>query len=181
MRQDSSFIGQPVRSLQTMLRVISKDDNRYPAVIPDGIYGPETMNAVAAFQRLIGLPITGIANQETWDAISEMYKPARIRQEKAEAIEILMEPGDTIISGETSPYVYLAQGMLSYIADSSSGVPAPSFSGELDDQTIASLSAFQDISALEKTGQLDRITWLHLVRYFSLNVHIFERENKDRM
>ena len=45
MRPEASFIEQPVRSLQTMLRVISQDDSRYPAVIPDGIYGPDTMHA----------------------------------------------------------------------------------------------------------------------------------------
>ena len=51
MRPDSSFVEQPVRSLQTMLRVIALDDGRYQNIIPDGIYGPDTFNAVTAFQR----------------------------------------------------------------------------------------------------------------------------------
>lgn len=181
MRPDSSFIGQPVRSLQTMLRTISKDDNRYPSVVPDGIYGPETMNAVAAFQRLQGLPVTGITNQLTWETIVDTYQSARVRQDKAEPIEILLEPGQTIEPGETNPYVYLAQGMLAYIADSNNSVPSVSISGEMDEQTVASLVAFQKIAALTDNGLLDRETWLHLVRYFTLNVHIFERENDNKL
>ena len=40
MRPAESFIEQPVRSLQTMLRVLAEDDQRLPTVVPDGIYGP---------------------------------------------------------------------------------------------------------------------------------------------
>ena len=46
MRPEESFIGQPIRSLQTMLRTIAEDKAGYQSVIPDGIYGPETMSAV---------------------------------------------------------------------------------------------------------------------------------------
>lgn len=179
MRGESTYIGQPVRSLQTMLSVISKDDKRFQSIIPDGLYGPETMNAVATFQRIQGLPVTGITNQVTWDSISDKYNSAKIRQDKAEKIEILLEPGQTILPGETNPYVYLAQGMLAYIANSNNGVPSPTATGEMDAQTVASLIAFQNFSALANSGQLDRETWLHLVRYFTLNVHIFEREKNN--
>ena len=42
MRPLSSFVGQPIRSLQTMLRVIAEDDPTHLRIVPDGIYGPET-------------------------------------------------------------------------------------------------------------------------------------------
>ena len=51
MRPPESFVVQPVRSLQTMLRVISGRYTELPTIIPDGIYGPQTMTAVTAFQR----------------------------------------------------------------------------------------------------------------------------------
>ena len=60
MRPPESFIGQPIRSLQTMLRLIAEDAPGHVRVIPDGIYGPETMQAVAAFQRIHGLSATGV-------------------------------------------------------------------------------------------------------------------------
>ena len=50
MREPESFIGQPIRSLQTMLRVIAENDPSHERIIPDGIYGPETVSAVSTFQ-----------------------------------------------------------------------------------------------------------------------------------
>ena len=63
MRPGESFVEQPIRSLQTMLRVIAEDDRRLPIIIPDGIYGPSTMVAVTAFQRREGIPITVIGSK----------------------------------------------------------------------------------------------------------------------
>ena len=73
MRPSESFVGQPIRSLQTMLRVISEYNGSVPTLIPDGIYGNETRDAVIAFQRNNGLPVTGITDQQTWEKISAQY------------------------------------------------------------------------------------------------------------
>ena len=62
MRPEESFVGQPIRSLQTMLRVIAEDDPMHISLVPDGIYGPETMASVSRFQSLHGLPVTGITD-----------------------------------------------------------------------------------------------------------------------
>ena len=109
MRPGESFVEQPVRSLQTMLRVIAEDDFRIPTVVPDGIYGPSTMNSVSTFQRLYGLPVTGITNQTTWDRIVAVYEPALVRVEKAEPIEIIMEPGEVYRIGDSNANIYLLQ------------------------------------------------------------------------
>ena len=107
MRPGESFVGQPIRSLQTMLRVLAEDDRSLPTVVPDGIYGQETITAVSAFQRRAGLPVTGIANQETWDAIVAAYEPALIRVDKAVPIEIIMDPGKVYRRGDSSANLYL--------------------------------------------------------------------------
>lgn len=171
MRPDSSFIAQPIRSLQTMLRVLSEDNRRYPSVIPDGIYGPSTMQAVATFQRQNGIPATGVTDQITWDAISEAYKDARIRVEKAEAIEILIDPDEIYRLGDSNPYIYLAQSILTQLSLDNSSIIAPGHTGVLDSNTAAALTAFQKLADLEETGQLDRITWKNLSRQFTLSAH----------
>ena len=84
MRPAESFVGQPIRSLQTMLRILAEDDPTLPTVIPDGIYGPETVTAVSSFQRRNGLSVSGKTDKETWDAIVKAYEPAYIRISKAE-------------------------------------------------------------------------------------------------
>lgn len=169
MRPGESFVEQPVRSLQTMLRVIAEDDPRLPIIIPDGVYGPSTMIAVTAFQRREGIPVTGIADENTWNQIAAAYEPALIRVGKAEPIEILLEPGQIIVLGERSPYVYLLQGMLAQLSQDHADILQPGFGGVLDPDTAESLRGFQRLSGLQDTGNLDRITWYHIVRQFTLN------------
>lgn len=171
MKPGESFVGQPVRSLQTMLRVIAEDGGYIPTVVPDGIYGPTTMNAIAAFQRYHSLPISGVADQTTWDKVAEIYETAIINVGKAAPIEVLFEPGQVFHRGDTSPYLYLAQSMLIYLADDYLAIPLAIHTGVLDEETAAALRAFQILAGLPETGDLDRNTWKNLSYQFTLNAH----------
>ena len=171
MRPPESFIQQPVRSLQTMLRVLSEDKNTLPVVVPDGIYGQNTMRAVTEFQRQEGLPLTGITDQTTWDTIAARYEDALIRVDKAEPIEIIMDPGQVFVLGDEGPYIYLMQTLLIWLSRDYSEITTPNHTGIFDRETLDALSAFQALAGLEKTGQLDKITWKHLSRHFTLNAH----------
>lgn len=171
MRPAESFVEQPIRSLQFMLRVLAEDDNSLPIVIPDGIYSPDTMRAVMEFQRRAGIPITGITDQITWERIVAAYEPALIRVGKAEPIEIVMDAGKVYRRGESSPYIYLLQSMLTQLSKDHAVIIAPDHTGILDRQTSESLSAFQKLAALPATGELDKITWKHVVKQFTLNAH----------
>lgn len=171
MRPPESFIGQPVRSLQTMLRVLAEDDNTLPTVVPDGIYGPTTMNAVAAFQRRYGLPVTGIVNQATWELIVYYYEPALVRIGKAQPIEVVLDPGQEFRPGDSSPYIYLAQGMLTQLSHDHPTIEPTGLSGIMDTTTVLSTTAFQKLAGLPETGFLDKITWKNLVLQFTLNAH----------
>ena len=171
MRPAESFVEQPVRSLQTMLRVIAEDDYRLPFVVPDGIYGPATMNAVTSFQRREGLPITGIVDQRTWESVVIAYEPALTRISKAEPIEIIMDPGQVFRRGDSGPYIYLLQAILTQLSENHPQIIATELSGILDDKTSTSLTEFQKLAGLDQTGDLDKITWKHLARQFSLNAH----------
>lgn len=171
MRPPESFVGQPVRSLQTMLRVIAEDDRRQPTVVPDGIYGPTTMNAVTAFQRRYELPVTGITDQATWEKIVAVYEPALIRVGKAEPIEIILDAGQIFRLGDSSPYIYLLQAMLTQLSQDNPTINPPGNSGVLDEATADALAAFQRLADLLVTGEMDKITWKYLVRHFTLNAH----------
>lgn len=167
MRPAESFVGQPVRSLQTMLRVIAEDDPSLPTVVPDGIYGPTTMTAVTAFQRRHGIPITGVVDQPTWEQIVLAYEPALIRIDKAEPIEIVLEPGQIFRQGDTNPYLYLMQSMLTVLSKDHPTIIIPTHTGVLDAPSVQALTAFQVLAGLPATGELDRITWKHLSRHFT--------------
>ena len=171
MRPPESFVGQPIRSLQTMLQVIAQNDESHPSVIPDGIYGPETMQAVAVFQRKHMLPVTGIADLSTWETIIPVYECSLARQYAASPIEVVWNPGTVIHNGQTHPNLFLAQGMLAVMADVYHSVSKPSLTGVLDEITADSISSFQMLSGLPVTGNLDRVTWEHLSRQYPLAAH----------
>lgn len=168
MRPMESFVGQPIRSLQTMLRIIAEYDGSIPSVIPDGIYGSQTMAAVSEFQRQHGIPVTGITDQSTWEAIVAAHEPALISIDAAQPVEVILNANQVIRRGERHPVVPLAQAMLQILAEVYGSVGTPSQSGVLDHPTADSISSFQMLSALPMTGDLDKRTWKHLALQYPL-------------
>lgn len=172
MRPPESFVAQPIRSLQTMLRVIAEDTRQIPTVVPDGIYSPDTVAAVTEFQRIAQLPITGIVDQQTWERISDQYDRSSVLVGKAAPVEIVMNPNQIFRFGDTGPYIYLLQSMLIWLSRDHDGIPAPDHNGTFDQNTENAVSAFQRLTGLQDTGQLDKITWKNLARQYSLNAQI---------
>ena len=65
--------GDRVRQLQYMLAVAAQFVQQLPSISVDGVFGPVTRDAVAAFQGYEGFPVTGEADDRTWDALYELY------------------------------------------------------------------------------------------------------------
>ena len=168
MRPPESFIGQPVRSLQTMLRVIAQEDEDQPSLVPDGIYGEQTVGAVAAFQRNRGLPPTGVADQITWEAIVAAYEPAMTRVGAATPVELILHPGQILRRGIQEPNVYIIQAILMVLSNTYGSVTPPGMTGVLDEATSESIASFQELSGLPMTGELDKVTWKHLAIHYPL-------------
>lgn len=168
MRPMESFVGQPVRSLQTMLRIIAQQDAMQPGIIPDGIYGQQTVAAVSAFQRRYGLPITGVTDLDTWEQIVAVYEPIRLRTEQPKALQIYFSPEQVIRRGQSDPNLYIVQGMLIVLSQAYGSIAVPGMTGVLDIPTSSSLSDFQQLSQLPVTGELDRITWHHLALHYPM-------------
>ncbi len=175
MRNPESFVGQPIRSLQTMLRLIAENDPSHERMIPDGIYGPETVSAVSTFQKIHGLPITGVTDSRTWETIVEVFEHALIEQQEAEALFVILNPGQVIRKGEKHPHLYLVQAMLAVLAEAYESIGMPSSSGILDEATSDALSSFQEISGLPMTGHLDKHTWHHLALQYPLAANLQNR------
>ena len=180
MRPNESFIGQPIRSLQTMLRVIAENDDRQPSVIPDGIYGTNTITAVSAFQRRAGLPITGVTDQATWEAIVAAYEPALVEVGEAEPLNIILNPGQIIRRGEKNPNIYLVQAILTVLSEVYASITPPSMTGILDIPTADSLSSFQQMALLPMTGELDKHTWKNLALHYPMAANTLTHKNNPR-
>ncbi|SCG91873.1 Zinc D-Ala-D-Ala carboxypeptidase precursor [uncultured Clostridium sp.] len=65
--------GEKVRQIQEQLNVVAEAYPLIPKIAVDGIYGPETAEAVRVFQSVFGLPQTGVVDYRTWYKISEIY------------------------------------------------------------------------------------------------------------
>ena len=65
--------GDKVRHLQYMLAVLSSFIPQIPDLNVDGIFGPNTRNAVLAAQQYFGLPETGVVDERTWDEIYDQF------------------------------------------------------------------------------------------------------------
>lgn len=65
-----------VRELQKYLLEVSYATHGYPHLGIDGIFGEETRSVLSLFQRRNRLPVTGIVDRRTWQALYAAYLPA---------------------------------------------------------------------------------------------------------
>lgn len=71
-----------VKVLQEWLTYIHQTYPEIPEVSATGYFGPVTRNAVIAFQRRFGLPVTGVVAPALWSAISDVYSDLRFGYRK---------------------------------------------------------------------------------------------------
>ena len=166
MKPEASFLNQPIRSLQTMLRTLAEYDPRHETLIPDGIYGPATKSAVSKFQRIHGLPITGVTDQQTWEQIVALYEPALIQMSEAQMLDVILDPKEVIRRGQRHPHIYIVQAILAVLEDAYGSIGPVNHNGLLDEPTAAAIAAFQGLSGLPMTGNLDKITWKALALHY---------------
>ena len=175
MRPDDSFVGQPIRALQTMLRTIAQVDPDQINVIPDGVYSGQTTDAVRSFQENQGLPPTGTADQTTWEKIVEAYKPARTETMPGEPVYVTLNPGQTFRRGDEHHYMNLVQAMLKLLSQVYREFPVVALTGVFDAPTEEAVVYFQRLSNLPANGILDKTTWKHLVLQHALAADVLER------
>lgn len=65
--------GKYVKTIQNQLNAIAKSYPAIPKVKEDGIYGESTAESVKTFQRIFGLPQSGVVDFKTWYEISRVY------------------------------------------------------------------------------------------------------------
>ena len=179
MRPLESFVGQPIRSLQTMLRVIETDAGKELPVIPDGIYGNQTQQSISRFQQERGLPVTGVADQATWERIAAEYPDALTRVGAAEPVRIILDPGAEFRLGDESYLIYLMQAMLLAVGEIYESIITPQINGKFDQVTADSVASFQMMSQLPQTGIMDKVTWKHLALQYPLAVNWKETDHRE--
>ena len=90
-----------VLELQTYLRAIQRDRTGTTTVPRDGYYGADTAAGVREFQAGAGLPQTGRADRETWEAIFTAYET--VRRAAQPPLDARQLPRDTASSAYHPP------------------------------------------------------------------------------
>lgn len=161
-----------IKEIQKFLRLLSTLDNDMTPLIPDGIYGPETREEVIKFQRLNGIPATGIVDFVTWNILYNEYKKALEFSRKAEYILPFGEVADgTSVSAEDSGnIVYIIQIMLQTLGIVYRELIDQPINGVYDEMTQKNIREFQIKNNLEPTGNVDIVTWNRLADSYNQNV-----------
>ena len=66
-------VGSDVMKIQEQLNAISNNYPLIPKLVPDGIFGEQTQNAVKGFQSVFGLTQDGVVGSRTWYRIQDIY------------------------------------------------------------------------------------------------------------
>ncbi|MEE7581721.1 MAG: peptidoglycan-binding domain-containing protein [Oscillospiraceae bacterium] len=154
-----------IKEFQEYLYAISFYNDNVMRVIPDGIFGRETMLAVKSFQNEYGLESTGEVNRETWNMAVKIYREY-IGSPPA-VIDIFPNNNFILQLGNKGSMVSMLQAMLLDMAKSYKNLPILSVTGVYDQQTIATVKAMQNKARLNPTGTTNKMTWNLIVSTFS--------------
>ncbi|HEY7418901.1 MAG TPA: peptidoglycan-binding protein [Ktedonobacteraceae bacterium] len=108
----------------------------------DGVFGPQTANAVIAFQRNNGLPVTGTVSDATWE---KLILPSSMTSSQ--------------VTDQGSQVKALQEALNTY------GVTSPPLrvDGDFGPLTTTATRRFQQTHGLTVTGEADLNTWCLLV------------------
>lgn len=133
---------------------------RWQAGQLDGVFGPQTREAVTAYQQLVGLPMTGAVDRETWYALLSTYQSVLLSQPEQEWLgQFVGLPETFLVKGMRGKAVRQAQQLINIIARGYAEVPAVAEDGIFGDATESSVASIQSLLGLPATGAIGPLTW----------------------
>ncbi|MBQ4139709.1 MAG: peptidoglycan-binding protein [Clostridia bacterium] len=162
------------KNLQRYLRQLAYFDEDIPFVPIDGNKGSDTTAAIRAFQSSRGLPATGVADQETWEAIYDEYLISLEKEAPPSGFSPFpSEPRDYALRvGDEGFPVSAVQHMLGEISVFFP-IAEMAVSGKYDEATRDAISELQARYLLPVTGEVDKLTWNALVRLYD-SAHLYQ-------
>lgn len=157
-----------IRELQGYLQTIQRETLGYTDVPIDGIYKQYTEDAVRQFQQEMTLPVTGIVDRTTWDAIYASYRTIVLRNAVPTAVYCFRQGAEPLKTGDNNDCVFILQIVLTAIRAKHVNLPAVDTpNGQFTDNTAAVVSAMQLRSGLPQTGEVDKATWDAIVGLYN--------------
>ena len=158
-----------IREVQNRLRELAFKDERIPLISVDGVYGPQTTEAVRAFQEAYGLDPTGKVDKTTWDALYKAYLDITDAERPIAGVVTFPDPNYVIRQGDTGDLVYAVQFMINSVSKVFANVPETLLSGVYDSGTARAVQSIQHAAGLPETGDVDKRTWDMLLGAYIVN------------
>lgn len=166
-----------IRELQTYLRDIAHVNTDIPPLIPDGIYGSETADAVLAFQNAYGLEPTGAVDEATWYEIHKQHRNALGYIEEPVGIQVFPFSEYVITVGTAGTAVAMLQLMMNGLAGQYANLPRLNVTGTFDQNSKRAVEMLQIILGIIPTGEVDAVTWNLITEVFNKHfLDIFSNE-----
>lgn len=159
-----------VRNLQRYLRQLAYHDPEIPMPPVDGVFESQTRASLEAFQRIYGLPVTGVADEETWDTLYAAYRASVAEYSPPECVAIFPKyPSDYELRPGESGFVVLAlQFMLRELRVNYGASFPVELTGLFDEDTEEAVRSFQEKNFLPTTGRVGKLTWDLVTDQFNL-------------
>lgn len=151
--------GDEVRIVQYYLAVIGAYYEAVSPVSVTGYFGEETEKSVKSFQRVFGLPQTGVVDRLTWNDMYRAYQGIVESIPFSDSAEVVLYPGTVFKEGMTSDYVRVLQNYLTFINETYPNIPAVSSTGYFGPLTKQSVIEFQKQFGLTPSGLVGGPTW----------------------
>lgn len=159
---------EAIYDLQIFLSYINRAYGEIPAVIPDGIFGRETTEAVRAFQKNNGLEQTGEVDFRLWELIKKDSEKALLSLSEPIAVSDIKNEDLPLKTGDDNRHVYTLHLMLSKLSEHYSNFPFVEISSYFSEETKNNVILWQEAALITPTGEVDKETW-NLLSKFYLN------------
>lgn len=164
MNEDNGMA--PISALQFMLNLIALQNPNIPQTPVTGTFGEETLEAVMTFQREYGLPVTGVVNGATWDAINTIYRTIEAADLRPRASNIYPYSEQAFRPYDSSAYLYPIQGMFAALSHVFENIEKDQADGVLSGPTLDNTRLLQQSSSDHAVEVFDQELWNTLARLY---------------
>ena len=163
---DAGQSSQPIRSLQYMLNQLAIHNDVLTRLAVDGIFGERTLEAVMVFQRENNLPVTGVVDLTTWNAIRDAYVHVELMYGFPPALNVLPCGTYTAVEGQECEVLRIVQAMFGSLNTVMTNFSPCAVNCCNDGETYKNIQEVQRLAGLPVTGTLDRSTWAYMVQLY---------------
>ncbi|MBQ3151591.1 MAG: peptidoglycan-binding protein [Clostridia bacterium] len=160
--------GMPVWVIQYYLNFLAFFNPSLKEIDTDGIFGPQTEEAVKIFQNYYGLTADGIVGRATWNMLTDAYNGVLYNlPEEYKSYSSLLYPGYFITTGSSGKTVEQLQTFLRVISQNDPSVPSVTVDGIYGNRTKNAVLAIQRKNNINPTGEVGPVTWNAIVNLYN--------------